>query len=89
MADDLEPMQAVERLSRFREEFLIRDRKFQLYRGGEMLFAMPLTDYPELEAIRNELRLLQKLYDLYALLCCTRSDWHFPREFLESHVSWF
>merc|ERR1712159_934448 len=46
MADNISPMQAVERLTRYREEFTIRDRKYKLYHGGEELFALPLTEYP-------------------------------------------
>jgi len=75
MADNITPMQAVERLARFKEEFVIRDRKYQLYHGGEELFALPLTDYPELEATRNELKLLQKLYDLYVDVIDTSKTW--------------
>ena len=75
MADNLEPMQAVERLTRFKEEFIIRDRKFQLYRSGEELFALPLTEYPELEATRKELKLLQQLYDLYVDVIDTSKTW--------------
>lgn len=76
MASDIMPMQAVERLTRFKEEFVIRDRKFQLYRGGEELFALPLTEYPELETTRSELRLLQKLYDLYVDVIDTSKSWN-------------
>ena len=43
-------------------------RKFQTYSNGEDLFGMPVTPYPELEKIRKELNLLQKLYGLYNLV---------------------
>ena len=40
-------------------------RKFQTYSGGEQLFGLPVTEYQELDKIRKELNLLQKLYGLY------------------------
>ena len=40
-------------------------RKFQTYSGGEELFGMPVTPYPDIARIRKELNLLQKLYNLY------------------------
>ena len=33
--------------------------------GGEELFGLPVTPYPELHEIKRQLNLLQKLYGLY------------------------
>lgn len=35
------------------------------YSGGEELFGLAVTEYPDLMQIRRELNLLQKLYGLY------------------------
>ena len=40
-------------------------RRYTTYSGGEDLFGMPITEYPEIQSIRKELNLLQKLYGLY------------------------
>ena len=40
-------------------------RKYVTYSGGEQLFGLPVTDYPELARTKKELGLLQKLYGLY------------------------
>ena len=35
------------------------------FAGGEQLFGLAVTEYPELQQIKRELGLLQKLYSLY------------------------
>lgn len=35
------------------------------FQGGEELFGLTVTEYPNLQRIRKELSLLQKLYSLY------------------------
>ncbi|CAF0837526.1 unnamed protein product [Adineta steineri] len=40
-------------------------KKFETYHGGELLFGLPVTDFPQLEKIRKDLILLQRLYGLY------------------------
>jgi dynein heavy chain len=65
MVDGIAPSDAVDRLNRFKEENKIRDRKMESYRGGEDLFALPLTDYPELIQTQKELKLADQLFSLY------------------------
>ena len=38
---------------------------FHLLSGGEQLFGLAVTEYSELQQIKRELGLLQKLYTLY------------------------
>ncbi|CAF0729412.1 unnamed protein product, partial [Didymodactylos carnosus] len=40
-------------------------KRFETYHGGEELFGLPVADYPQLEKIKKDLALLQRLYTLY------------------------
>lgn len=40
-------------------------KRYETYHGGEQLFGLPITDYPQLEKLRRDLLLLQRLYSLY------------------------
>ena len=40
-------------------------KKYETYHGGEELFGLTITDYPQLEKIKRDLTLLQRLYTLY------------------------
>lgn len=59
------PREASDRLFIFQNQFEALYRKYITYSGGEELFGLPITEYPELQQIRKELNLLQKLYSLY------------------------
>ena len=40
-------------------------KKYETYHGGEILFGLPVTGFPQLEKIKKDLTLLQRLYGLY------------------------
>jgi len=61
----LKPTVAVERVNRFKQEYSIRDRKWELYKVGEKLFGLPETQYPAMVKTKKELALLETLYGLY------------------------
>ena len=63
--DGIAPREASDRLAIYQAQFDELWRKFQTYSGGEELFGLDVTDYPDLHRIRKELNLLQKLYSLY------------------------
>ena len=69
------PAEAVQRLQRYQEEFAIRWRKYELYSGGEELFALKQTAYPELLKTKKELALLTQLYGLYTDVLGTIAGW--------------
>jgi dynein heavy chain, axonemal len=63
--DGIKPADAMEALKSFEEEYNLRHHRRNLYCTGERLFGLPETEYPELDRIGKELKLLRKLYDLY------------------------
>ncbi|XP_078698147.1 dynein axonemal heavy chain 5-like [Branchiostoma floridae x Branchiostoma belcheri] len=61
----ISPREASDRLTIFQARFDELWRKYVTYNGGEELFGLAITEYPDLQRIRKELALLQKLYTLY------------------------
>ncbi|KAK1345311.1 hypothetical protein QTO34_014022 [Cnephaeus nilssonii] len=65
MAGGLKPQEASDRLIMFQNQFDNIYRKYITYTGGEELFGLPVTQYPQLLEIKKQLNLLQKIYTLY------------------------
>ncbi|XP_012863981.1 dynein axonemal heavy chain 5 [Echinops telfairi] len=65
MAVGLKPQEASDRLIMFQNQFDNIYRKYITYTGGEELFGLPVTQYPQLLEIKKQLNLLQKIYTLY------------------------
>jgi len=75
MVQGLAPMEAVDRLSRFKEELQIRERKFELFRGGEMLFALQHQEYPDLDRTKKDIKIASQLFDLFVDVIRTINEW--------------
>lgn len=69
MSSDLRPVEAMERLHRFKGEYESHWRRFEEYRGGEELFSLERTEYPGLARVRKDLAMLEELYDLFTDVC--------------------
>ncbi|XP_072018853.1 LOW QUALITY PROTEIN: dynein axonemal heavy chain 5-like [Amphiura filiformis] len=65
MVQGIQPREASDRLQLFQARFDELWRKFITYSGGEELFGLDVTEYPDLQRIKREFTLLQKLYSLY------------------------
>ncbi|CBN78680.1 dynein heavy chain [Ectocarpus siliculosus] len=65
MVQGISPLEAVERLRRFKEEMQLRERTAEMYTAGEELFALKITAHPDLIKIKKESSLLDQLYGLY------------------------
>ncbi|KAF6020163.1 DNAH5 [Bugula neritina] len=61
----VKPRDASDKLIIYQNTFDTLYRKYITYTGGEELFGLPVTGYPQLLVIKKELNLLQKLYSLY------------------------
>ena len=61
----LVPKEASERMAIFQAQFDELWSKYETYSGGEQLFGLPVVHYSELENVKRQLGLLQKLYGLY------------------------
>ncbi|KAG8470448.1 hypothetical protein KFE25_008869 [Diacronema lutheri] len=70
------PQEAEERLRRYQRLFEERERKWDAYEAGERLFGLPVTEYPELVKTKQELQLLEKLYNLYGAVISTVGDYN-------------
>lgn len=75
MVPGIEPKEALNRLRMFQDEFSIRNRKFNSYNSGEILFGLPNRSYPDLERTQKEIELLDKLYTLYSKVKETMARW--------------
>ncbi|XP_041462810.1 dynein heavy chain 5, axonemal-like [Lytechinus variegatus] len=65
MVQGIAPREASDRLQLFQARFDELWAKYITYSGGEELFGLPVTEYPDLQRIKKEFNLLQKLYGLY------------------------
>ena len=65
MQTGLAPKEASDKLQMFQNHFDALWRKHSSYSVGEDLFGLNHTEQPELNAIKKELNLLQRLYKLY------------------------
>ncbi|XP_027519572.1 dynein heavy chain 5, axonemal isoform X6 [Corapipo altera] len=72
----LKPREASDRLTMFQNRFDNLFRKYITCTGGEDLFGLPVTQYPQLLEIQKQLNMLQKLYKLYNSVIDTISDYY-------------
>ncbi len=60
MQTGIEPMEAYERLKKYKRLYEERERKWRTYSDGEDLFGLPITEYPELVKTQKELEFLDR-----------------------------
>lgn len=65
MTPGLNPAEASERLNIYQTHFDDLWRRYVIYSGGLEVFGQETSEYPDLQRIKKELFLLQKLYGLY------------------------
>lgn len=62
MVPGIKPMEAVDRLRRFKVLYDEKETKFISYAAGEELFGLPKTEQPVLVKMKGDLELLDSLY---------------------------
>jgi dynein heavy chain len=76
LVDNLTPNEASDRLAKFKEQWEIRDRKMRSYQGGEVLFALPVTQHPEIKDTDNDIKRAESLFNLYKDVLGTLDEWN-------------
>lgn len=73
--DGLTPRESSDRQILFHSKVENLYKRYETFHGGEILFGVPVTEYPQLERIRRDLLLLQRLYILYNKVLDTVSNY--------------
>jgi len=60
MTPGIKSWAAVERLKKFKDEWAVRDRRMEMYRDGETLFALRPTRFNEVVKTRKEIQLIDQ-----------------------------
>jgi dynein heavy chain len=85
MEEGITPLEASERMQKYKRMYMEREQKWRKYADGEALFGMPTTQYMELDVTRNELMTLDKLYSLYTMVMKAIGDYRM-RPWVEATV---
>eukprot|EP01042_Synura_sphagnicola_P000006 gene6-7_t len=75
MIPDIPALVAVEKLKKYKEELAQRERKMDMYKAGEELFALRPTRFNELVKTRKEITLLDQLYSLFVDVNQSINQW--------------
>ena len=71
----IKPNVAVERLKKFKAELIIREKKMEVYKSGEELFALRGTKFSEILQVRKDVQLAEQIYGLYTDLHVAMDSW--------------
>eukprot|EP00937_MAST-01D_sp_MAST-1D-sp2_P000239 g239.t1 len=61
----IKPADAVERLRTFKDQLATKEHTMEVFAAGEELFALPHTQFPDLQATKKQIGLADQLYGLY------------------------
>lgn len=75
MQPGIKPAAAVEKLKKFKDELLTRERKMEMYRAGEELFALRPTRFSEVTKTRKDIMLIDQLYSIYVDVQQSTKQW--------------
>ena len=75
MVPGIKPQLALEKLKKYKEELVARERKMEMYKAGEELFALRPTRFTEVVKTRKDILLLDQLYSIYVDLFNNLKQW--------------
>lgn len=71
----IDPEKALDRLRFAKDKLAQCQRKYDMAHGGEELFALPFTDYPELQQTKKDIELFDQLFNLYTDVRARMEEW--------------
>ena len=74
--EGISPQVAVDRLKRYKYEITERERRLEVYRAGEELFALRPTRFNEVTKTRKEINLIDSMFSLYVDITTNTSTWN-------------
>lgn len=75
MVPGIKPNVALEKLKKYKEELVTRERKMEMYKAGEELFALRATRFTEVVKTRKDIQLMDQLYSIYVDLFNNLKQW--------------
>lgn len=75
LVPNIQPPLAIERLKKFKEELAARERKLDMIRAGEALFAFRPTKFNEITRTKKEILFVDTLYALYVDVMASIKTW--------------
>lgn len=75
MVPGIKPNVALEKLKKYKEELVTRERKMEMYKAGEELFALRPTRFTEVVKTRKDIVLMDQLYSIYVDLFNNLKQW--------------
>ena len=71
----VDPEKALDRLRFAKDKLAQCMRKYDMAHNGEELFALPFTDYPELQQTKKDIALFDQLFGLYTDVRARMEEW--------------
>lgn len=71
----IKPQVALDKLRKYKDECASRERRLEMYRAGEALFALRPTRFAELVKTRKDINLIDQLYSIYADVLQSIKNW--------------
>eukprot|EP01038_Epipyxis_sp_PR26KG_P006437 gene6437-8857_t len=75
MLPGIKPNVALEKLKKFKDELVSRERKMEMYKAGEELFALRPTRFSEVIKVRKDITLIDQLYNIYVDVQASMKLW--------------